>query len=949
MWKKKRIGSYKKLFLSFIACLFLISIFQMPIKAQDSESVEDENTYETWLQTIYSRNEGLSVGTANAIATTSDGIIWVGTYAGLYRYNGSKFQLLNQFDTVKSVECLYVDNEDRLWVGTNDCGISIFQNEKLIAHLKMEDGLPSNAIRSIVKASDGLYYIGTSDYMAIVEFKDEIHVVGYIDEILYADKSSVDTKGNIVVTSSYGTTYLVHKGKVVDSIHLNDSNEFTSCVFDRFGNVYLGTSFGSIYIYEIKNQKFEEISKLICDRIRKVNNLIRIHESTIFVCADNGIGYVDSNNYFHHLETANFDSNIYDVIADYQGNLWFSSSRMGLLRLCKTSFIDLFMEYSINSAVINSVERYNGLLYVGSDEGLIVINENDGTQVSNSLTSYLSGVRIRDILKDSKNRLWFCTYEEGLIAYDGIEMKKIDEGNSNIGKRVRMATELRNGNIAVSSEYGISIIENEQVINQITEKDGLKSLINLCMIEMDDGTLMVGSDGDGIAKIKDGKVTIIDTKDGLPSEVILRMKKDTYGDGTFIVTSNSLCYLNADGTIQQLNSFPYSNNYDVYQQDDTVFVLGSAGIYALLHDELLENKEDMHYTFLDSKAGLENALVANSWPLYESEQNKIYLATSMGVTLFDLEEYDQRPSDFLIRVASVTIDGKEESFNGSESLSFSKNIHRLEIKPEIINYSTVDPIILCDLEGFDREPIVMSQSELSTVVYTNLPAGKYKFSMELIDSESGVRISKSVYYIERETNFTETIWFYVLLIVFLFLVAALIGLFVAKKSYTKNMYIKQRELEQSWQRSMTDELTGLKNRVGLRLDYPQFIGKKLTVTMLDVDYFKLFNDTHGHQMGDRILAKVGEVIAQFYQGKDVSYRFGGDEFLLWDFDKTEEEVYIKLMKLKEKVRQIEIEGCMDQIDISFGSYSGVAQTEAELRILCNKADEELYKAKKERK
>ena len=86
---------------------------------------EDKTDYTTYIQTVYNRENGLPGGCANDIAQTADGILWIGTYGGLYRYNGNEFQWMDEFESVKTVNCLYTDEEGRLWIGTNESGLSI--------------------------------------------------------------------------------------------------------------------------------------------------------------------------------------------------------------------------------------------------------------------------------------------------------------------------------------------------------------------------------------------------------------------------------------------------------------------------------------------------------------------------------------------------------------------------------------------------------------------------------------------------------------------------------------------------------------------------------------------------------------------------------------------------------------------------------------------------------
>lgn len=105
------------------------------VKADESEEDIDFHSY---FQTVYNSENGLTCGTANDIAETNDGILWIGSYAGLYRYNGREFKWMNSFDSVKNVNCLFVDPEGRLWIGTNDNGLSVSINETITNTLDEE-------------------------------------------------------------------------------------------------------------------------------------------------------------------------------------------------------------------------------------------------------------------------------------------------------------------------------------------------------------------------------------------------------------------------------------------------------------------------------------------------------------------------------------------------------------------------------------------------------------------------------------------------------------------------------------------------------------------------------------------------------------------------------------------------------------------------------------------
>lgn len=85
--------------------------------------------------------------------------------------------------------------------------------------------------------------------------------------------------------------------------------------------------------------------------------------------------------------------------------------------------------------------------------------------------------------------------------------------------------------------------------------------------------------------------------------------------------------------------------------------------------------------------------------------------------------------------------------------------------------------------------------------------------------------------------------------------------------------------------SLHDPLTGLANRRFLEIQLGKSFGavrrygEKLSVIMFDIDHFKLYNDTHGHLEGDRLLAKIGAILLKELRTVDYLFRYGGEEFL----------------------------------------------------------------------
>ena len=106
-------------------------------------------------------------------------------------------------------------------------------------------------------------------------------------------------------------------------------------------------------------------------------------------------------------------------------------------------------------------------------------------------------------------------------------------------------------------------------------------------------------------------------------------------------------------------------------------------------------------------------------------------------------------------------------------------------------------------------------------------------------------------------------------------------------------------IQESWRMAYLDELTELPTRRALREKF-QKIGGSYTVAMLDVDHFKKFNDTYGHDTGDAVLRMIASKMSKVSGGGTV-YRYGGEEFTVVFNGKTVAQAFQHLDDLREEI------------------------------------------------
>lgn len=777
-----------------IAVIILATAFVNPVAAEEKPEVS--GYYDSYIQTIYNSDNGIPGGVVNDIAQTRDGMLWVGTYGGLYQYDGNNFSFMSSFKTVRNVNCLYTDEEGRLWIGTNDSGLSICANNQIVNVVDKTGGLSEDSVRSIVKSTDGFYYVGTNGGLCVIALADGVKVTKVFEELNYVKRLAATDDGYVCAVTLNGELAFIHNREIVKIYKRNEKgNTYDTVYFDDSGYLYASTSAGQIEKYTIVNDELQLEETYSCGKLNKINSICMAGNNILMVCADNGIGYIENDGRFNMINTGNFDSSIDNMLVDYQGNIWFSSSRLGLLELSESISEEIYSKVGINQGVVNAVCKWNSRFYFGTDSGLDIVDEEIENIISNELTEIFDGVRIRCIITDTQNHMWIATTGQGVyeIISDN-NRKKYDTSNGLIDNKTRSVLELEDGTIAVSTDNGISYIKNGQVVHETDSTDGLTTPKILCLFEKD-GILYAGSDGGGVALISDNKVVkTLRKSDGLSSDVILRMGEAGDGSGLYIITSNGLNFYDNEGKIRQLDRFPYYNNYDILLgEDGRIWVTGSAGIYIVNEDALISGKA-VDYELLDAKRGLRDSLTANSWN-YVDEDDNLYLCCDKGVLLIDMKKYDRQRASYRIMLENILVDGVSVSVDKEEVNILSRDIVKVEFFPKVINYSPSNPYVSVWLEGFDEEPKIMLQSELESLVYTNLPSGDYTFHLAILDNKQQNIVEQISYSFLKEKEIYDNWWFvlYILLIMIIILIYFI--WLVIGSQIDKSMKIQKKEFE----------------------------------------------------------------------------------------------------------------------------------------------------------
>lgn len=789
--KKDNSDSPRKLMSVTLA--FLLCGALLPEKT--AFAAETDN-FDSYTKTIFNNAAGLPGGVANDVAMTHNGVLWIGTYNGLYRFSGTDFERPESFDELANVNCLLTDSADRLWIGTNDNGIAVGEEETLAAVLNEDNGLPSNSVRCVGEGFGGEFYVGTSDSLAIVSMSGGAHVERVIEEITYAESISVREDGFIAVVTNDGILYLLRDNEIILQRSCERTGaSYTCCDFSPSGDLYLGTTGNIVEVAIISENSLVKSHDVICTNLSNIKSVNFIDTESAIVCSDKGAGRIYRTEGYVQLNTGKFTSSLDHCLVDFQGNVWFTSSRQGLLRLCRSAFTDIYETACLNQQVVNSTIKWNDIFYYATDKGLDAASSDNTSPIENSLTKALKGTRIRSLLVDSLGRLWISTSGAGVWCVHNLnDIEIFNSENGMPGDKFRCVLELSDGTMCIGGDTGIAFISMGKVQRTITAAEGLRNPKILCLCEPKPGVILAGTDGNGIAVIENKELKKhLYREDGLTSEVILRLVITEDFGNVMAVTGSGLCRLSLDnGKITPVTSFPYRNNYDLIEYRDKFFVLSSAGIYVVDKQDVLEDNVT-DYLLLNTDKGLENMLTPNSRNFID-EENNLYMSTDCGAVCMNLDDYSGSDTPYVVRLKEIKTDDEQFVIHNDERIILPRTGVRLELTPEIVNYTPNDPPVSFYLKGFDESARILPQSKLGSIVYTNLPSGEYTLYLNVMDSK-GKAVASMSYTFEKEMAIYDNDWFIAYVVIIFALLLIYLSWLVIRAWYQRHLKIQQQQLE----------------------------------------------------------------------------------------------------------------------------------------------------------
>ncbi len=509
-----------------VVLLCLFGLWTTPYQASSQVSGAPDYILEAW-----HAEDGLPHSAINALIQSRDGYLWMGTGAGLVRFDGLRFTsvfseeaspLANSY-----VWTLLEDDDGVLWIGSSN-GLSRYDG-RVFTTYTIDHGLPNNFVRSILHDSAGRLWVGTYGG-GLCLFDRSEHICRRLPDgegatDLFVNAIIEDHQGAIWVGTDTGLLQWVD-GQWAPGIPDEPFQEQVKALLeDTRGRLWLGTSKG--LFWRTDDGRLDRVP-LSGESIQAVRSLFEDREGHVWIGTEVSGLYLYEDGRLRNFDTeAGLSHNyIWDIFQDQEGSLWVGTNGGGLNRL----MVGRVRVYGIPEGLPDNtthtiLEDRDGAIWFGSNYGLSRLH--NGTITLYTEADGLSYDRVFALAQDSDGRLWIGTNGGGLNRFHNNRFQPLTTEDGLLSDVVFSVFIDENEQIWVGTTRGVNRIA-EGRIDSFTTADGLPPGFAVVIREGLEGDIWIGTDA-GLARLRDGAFTTYTTEDGLPNDAIRALYLDAEG------------------------------------------------------------------------------------------------------------------------------------------------------------------------------------------------------------------------------------------------------------------------------------------------------------------------------------------------------------------------------------------------------------------------------------
>lgn len=770
------------------ACCAIACVCKPAFASLDRTKPISEYSRQFWFA-----ENGLPQETVSSLAQTPDGYIWIGTEAGLVRFDGNRFALFDHSNTPEIrnpfVISLLADSHGCLWVGTHD-GLAILEAGKFRTFLGA--ALNGHVIQSLHEDHNGVIWIGT-DGGGLFEWRNGVlkhfsRKEGLPGNSVFAiDDDRSDT---LWVGTELGVTSL--KANVFSPVVSKGlpSHDVRALAVDRDGSVWIGTTAGLGRLLGENLSVFTQSDGLVGT---SVSSVTRDRSGTLWVATLNGgLNRYDGTR-FEALTKKNGlpSQGLWTVLEDQDGALWLGTEHgVGCLR--NAVFSSLTRQQELPSDTITAVfEDREHRIWTGTDSG-VAVEQNGKVQVFTTKDGLPDNL-VFSIAQDAAGDIWLGT-RKGVARFHNGSFRSSDTAQSlAAGEAVLCIYTDSKGEVWVGRRGSLSHFDGKRFTTFNTD-DGLPPNLILSLFEDARGDLWIGTDGGGLLRLHSGHFTRFKSSDTLGT--IFAISGDSDGSLWIGTNGGGLAHF-VNGKFTQFTRAQGLSDDIVFQvlEDGAgrLWMSSNLGVFSVLKHALKLVSEHKASSVVATLYG-----TAEGMPSHEcnggfqpagtrTRDGRLWFPTMRGIAIVDPAHMPT-----LNHIANPVLEGVtvgRQSIAPSSHITLGPGKRDLEFHftaPYFLDASKVQ--FSYRLNGFNREWVAAGTRR--TAYYTNVPPGDFQFQVQAC-AGSVCSSETSLTALMLQPAFYETKWFIALL-------AALAGgaAFGLHRIRIKSLEARERELSE---------------------------------------------------------------------------------------------------------------------------------------------------------
>ena len=663
------------------------------------------------------------------LAVGAEGELWIGRkFSGLLKMTQEGFSSAwGEEEDIgpEEIRVLEVDSNSRVWMGSPE-GLFFLENGKI--HEVKPPGLDHAWIESLHEGTDGEIWVGTQE-LGLFCYKEslvEVQLKGFDDQqTIHCIQS--DLQKNLWIGTKEGLFRSDGK-EITDHFTISEglpSNAVRALYLDRSGCLWIGTESG----------------------------IARYFKGALISSQSNGP-------FSNHYVTGFYE--------DEEGSLWVGTKYSGFSQLWNAKFTAFGMKEGLKNEVINVVfEDNDGTLWIGTNEGCFILK--DGV-IEEAYAERLGETRIRDIYRDSRGCIWFCSYS-GLFFSEQNDPGKLTIKEGLSSSLSRQIFEDSKGTIWVGTRAGLNRLDLDGGITSWSSPEIQNDFI-LHIIEDRKGDIWIATDGGGIARFSNNAFEWIDTDQGLNDSVVFKIYEDQEGF-FWLATAKGISIVKDDEiyNIGPSQGLPSETIFQVIEDKyGMLWFTAHEGIFKISRSSLLDYLKDpdvlpavTRYGPLDGLRTYQMTGVGESLVL---ANGNLCFSTAKGIALLDPTEIRINVFKPDVSLGKLVINGKSQeipSYSQEDELVFEPGVKKLEIHYTASSMIGADHIVFStQLLGFDDQ---LTQTTSRSITYTNLDPGHYEF-VAMASNTDGVKGEQlTVLRFRIKPHFNQTVWFHILIAV----------------------------------------------------------------------------------------------------------------------------------------------------------------------------------------